>query len=198
MRKLLLILTLCSQVLPGFGLNDGPGTLNAYNSSGFINVTVLSNINKESLQYDLKQVCLSLGEGPEAGNVRDTSVSRIIVPVKDFKCTNRFVYKDFLTLLKAEQYPYLEIDILNNPDIENRKFNSVTLKDVTVTVAGVSKQLDINCTIHNGDNNNQIINGSALVKLTDLNIIPPVKMLGLVKVENEITINFELCLKYLN
>jgi hypothetical protein len=71
----------------------------------------------------------------------------------------------------------------------------VLLKGISITVAGVSRQYDINCKIHNVDNENQVLNGTALIKLTDLEIVPPVKMLGLVKVKNEITINFELFIK---
>jgi hypothetical protein len=198
MRKLLLILALCSPVLPGFSLDDGLKSVSINNSSGFIYITVLSNINKESFQYNLKQQCLSYRAQQETGYVQDTSVSRIIVPVKEFKCTDRYVYKDFLTLLKVEQYPNLEIDMPHNSNIEYYTDNSVILKGVSITVAGVSRQYDINCKINNVDNDNQILNGTALIKLTDLEIIPPVKMFGLVKVKNEITINFEFCLKSSN
>ncbi len=198
MRKLLLILILFSPVLPGFSLDDGLKSGSINNSSGFIYITVLSNINKQSFQYNLRQQCLSYSTGPETGFAQDTSVSRIVVPVKEFKCTDRNVYKDFLTLLKVEQYPYLEIDIPHNSNIKYYTDNSVILKGVSITVAGVSRQYDINCKIHNVDNEKQILNGTAFIKLTDLEIIPPVKMLGLVKVKNEITINFEFCLKSVN
>ena len=195
MRRLFLILALCSYVLPGFSLDGGLKSGSINNSSGFIYITVLSNVNKESFQYNLKQQCLPHSAGPETGYVQDTSVSRIIIPVKDFTCTNRYVYRDFLTLLKVEQYPYLEIDIPHNSGIKYFIDNSVLLKGISITVAGVSRQYDINCKIHNVDNENQVLNGTALIKLTDLEICPPVKMLGLVKVKNEITINFELFIK---
>ncbi|MGD0340926.1 MAG: hypothetical protein ABSA76_04355 [Bacteroidales bacterium] len=195
MRKLLLILTLCLPELAGFSLADGlkPRVTNI--SSGFIGITVLSNIDRQFFQYNLKHQCLPIAKEPESQNAAGTSVSSIIIPVEEFKCTNEFVYKDFLKLLKAEQYPYLEIDIPYNSGIKYYTNNPLILRGVTITVAGVSNQYDINCKIDKGDNENQILDGTARIKLTDLDIVPPVKFFGLVKVKNEIIINFQFCIK---
>jgi hypothetical protein len=195
MRKLLLILTLCFPVLVGFRLNDGLKSGRANSSSGFIDITVLSNIDKQFFQYNLKQQCLSNIEEPGTEYAHNISLSHIIIPVKEFKCTNKSVYKDFLTLLKVDQYPYLEIDIPHNSNIKYDIDDSVILKGVSIIVAGVSNQYDINCKIDKVDNENQILNGVTRIKLTDFEIVPPVRLLGLVKVKNEIIINFEFCLK---
>jgi hypothetical protein len=197
MRKLLLILILSLTELAGFSLNDGLKSGKTNSSTGFIDITVLSNIDKQFFQYNLSQQCLSIAKEPGTGYITGASASSIKIPVEEFKCTNKFAYKDFLTLLKAEKYPYLEIDIPASP---GKKFNtddSLILKGVTITVAGVSNQYDINCKIVKGDNENQILGGSTRIKLTDLDIAPPVRLFGLVKVKNEITINFEFCLKSL-
>jgi len=195
MRKLLLILTLCLPELAGFSLADGLKSGGTNISSGFIGIIVSSNIDKQFFQYDLKQQCLSVAKEPDGEYVAGISVSRIVIPVEEFKCTNKFVYKDFLALLKSDQYPLLEIDIPNRPGIKYNTDDSAILKGVTITVAGVSNQYDIKCKIDKGDNENQIIDGTARIRLTDLDIVPPVKLFGLVKVKNEITVNFQLCLK---
>jgi YceI-like domain. len=195
MRKLILILTLCLTELAGFSLNDGLKSGKTNSSSGFIDITVLSNIDKQFFQYNLNQQCLSIAKEPETGYMTGVSASRIKIPVEEFKCTNKFAYKDFLTLLKAEKHPYLEIEIPASPGIKYITVDSLILKGVTVTVAGVSNHYDINCKIVKGNNENQILDGSTRIKLTDLDIAPPVKLFGLVKVKNEITINFEFCLK---
>jgi hypothetical protein len=195
MRKLLLILALCLTELAGFSLDDGLKSGKTNSSTGFIDITVLSNIDKQFFQYNLNQQCLSIAKEPGTGYMTGASVSRIKIPVEEFKCTNKFVYKDFLTLLKAEMYPYLEIDIPASSGIKYNIDDSLILKGVTITFAGVSNQYDINCKIEKGDNENQILEGSARIKLTDIDIAPPVRLFGLVKVKNEITINFEFCLK---
>ncbi len=194
MRNLLLILTFCFPGLFGLKPDDGLKSGRTNSSSGFIDITVLSNVDKQFFQYNLKQQCLSITEEPE-NEYHGASVSRIVIPVKEFECTNKFVYKDFLELLKVEQYPYLEIDIPHNSNIKYNNDDSVILKGVSITVAGVSNQYDIKCKIDKVDNESFVLNGTTRIKLTDLEINPPVKLLGLVKVKNEIIINFEFCLK---
>jgi hypothetical protein len=195
LRKLLLILILCLPGFASFSMNDGLKSGGTNTFSGFIDITVSSNVDKQFFKYNLKQQCLSFIGESENGYSTGTFVSSIIIPVEEFKCTNKYVYIDFLTLLKAEQYPYLEIDIPNNSGITNNTDNSVILKGVTITVAGVSNQYDISCKIEKGYNEDQFLDGTARIKLTDLEIVPPVKFFGLVKVKNEITINFQFCIK---
>jgi hypothetical protein len=195
MRKIFLILILCLLELAGFSLNDGLKSGKTNSSSGFIDITVLSNIDKQFFQYDLNQQYFLISKEPGIGFMTGASTSRIKIPVDEFKCTNKFVYRDFLTLLKAEKYPYLEIEIPASPGIKYITNDCLILKGVTITVAGVSNQYDINCKIVKVDNENQILDGSTGIKLTDLDIVPPVRLFGLVKVKNEITINFEFCLK---
>lgn len=195
MRKLLLILTLCLPAYAG-SIPDGGLKSGRTNSPlGFIDITVFSNIEKQFFQYNLKQKCLSFTEESKTGYVQGTSGSRIVIPVKGFKCTNNTAFKDFLTLLKAEQYPYLEIYIPHNSNVIYDKEDSVVLKGVSIVVAGLSKQYDINCKIDKVSNENQILNGTTRIKLTDFGIVPPVKLLGIVRVKNEIIIDFEFCLK---
>jgi hypothetical protein len=195
MRPLLLILTLFLPQIIGFRPDDSLKSELADNPSGFINITVLSNINRQVFHYNLKQQCLPTKENSEILYSHGRPVSSIIIPVKEFNCTDKLVYKDFLTLLKAELYPYLEIDIPIYSGIEYNSGDSVLLKGMTITVAGVSKEYDINCKIDRVNNESQILNGTSRIKLTDLKIVPPVKLLGLIKVQNEIIINFEFCLK---
>lgn len=163
-------------------------------SQGYINITVESNINRLFFRYNLKGSCLSAIDSTVAGSGDNPSCPRIVVPVKDFECTSHFVYKDFLTLLKAERFPFLEIDLPDNTEINYISGDTVILRGVTLSVAGVSKKYDINCKIKKISGNIQILNGTTRLKLTDLDIDPPVKSFGLVKVKNEIIINFGFCL----
>ncbi len=195
MKKFLLILILLFPVLVGFREDDSLKSERTNYSSGFIDITVETNINRLFFRYDLKEWCLSVMGAKEPYYTHDTSVSRITIPVKDFKCANKFVYRDFLTLLKVDQFPNLEIAIPQNPDIVSHKEDSVTLNEVSLTVAGMTKKYDIDCEIERTDDESQILSGIIRVKLTDHEIDPPVKWLGLVKVKNEIIVKFGFCFK---
>jgi hypothetical protein len=197
-KQLLLITAFFLSGFAGRGLkNDSwPGRLDDY--SGFIGITVLSNIDRQFFQYSIKQQCLSLAPGQATGYPTDTSVFRIIVPVREFICSNRYIYNDFLVLLKAEQYPYIKIGIPHNSCFQADPEQPVLLRGLSITVAGVTNKYDISCIIEGSDREAQILNGTAKIRLTDLKIVPPVRFMGLVKVKDEITINFGFCIKSSN
>jgi hypothetical protein len=117
------------------------------------------------------------------------------LPVKEFTCTNRLAYRDFLKTLKAGQYPFLEIDIPPYSEEKSSSDSTALLRNVSIKVAGVSKQYDISCRVTEADSDHQSLKGGADLKLTDFGIVPPVRMFGLVRIKNKITINFEFCLR---
>lgn len=188
-----MILTFFLRALPCFENDTGFKSGSATGFTGYIDITVTSNIDRQLFQYNLKQNCLSAVRRSDMTNA-DTSLISISIPVKDFICSNKYVYKDFLTLLKADHYPFLQIDLPNSLINNLNSYDSVILKGVSLTVAGVSKRYDIGCTIKRSENRNRILDGTTRIKLTDLGLVPPVKMLGLIKVKNEIIVSFQFCL----
>ena len=61
----MLILALCFPGIAGLQPDDGLKSGGTNSSSGFIDITVLSNIDKQFFQYNIKQQCLSITEEPE-------------------------------------------------------------------------------------------------------------------------------------
>lgn len=163
-------------------------------SSGFINITVESNINRLFFNYNIKGNCMSDPGSSSLFPDDSSSLTRIVVPVKEFKCLNQYAYKDFLTLLKADKFPHLEIDFPVNTDIVYISDDSILLRGVMIFVAGSFKKYDINCKIDSKIKNSRVLLGTTRINLTDLDIEPPVKSFGLIKVRNEIIINFGFCL----
>ena len=125
----------------------------------------------------------------------DTAAIIIVVPVKDFQCGNPFGYKDFITLLKANQHPFMKIEIPRKTFFQHKGSTSVIINGVSLSVAGVSRNYDILCKIEQTGNENQLIIGTTMIRLTDMEIEPPVKSMGLVKIKNEIIVNFGFRLK---
>lgn len=190
MKKTLLILLLIYPALTGFITdNHSSGRLEA--TSGFIDIKVESNINKLLFKYNLNAGSSLRGLVPY-GIPDDTSRITITVPVKEFQCTNKFAYKDFLELLNETQFPLLTVSIPQKTINSRETGNVVLLHDVVLTIAGVSKKYDIKCRIEYYNSRDQILIGSAKIKLTDLDIEPPVKTLGLIRIKNEIIVNFGL------
>jgi hypothetical protein len=170
----LLIFPLAGYTRPAGGI-DLPVT-------GFIDITVESNINKVDFTYPISS--------SNVGNREEKSIADITVPVKDFRCKNKIAFRDFLTLLKANEYPDIKITIPGNIIEQLQGKESVTLHNVLINIAGVTKKYDIVCTSsHNKDN---ILTGTIVVRLNDLNIDPPEKYLGMVKIKDQVIVKFGL------
>lgn len=159
------------------------------NSSGFINIIVESNINRMLFEYDFNERHSRANQEISKSFVNKI-FSRVKVPLKEFKCPNKIMYRDFLDLLKAEQFPYLEIYLPPKPDDLSGDYDSFILPDVMITVGGVSRSYNIRCNILHPDQNSAFLAGYARIKLSDLDIDPPTRFSGLIKVKNEIIVKF--------
>ena len=118
----------------------------------------------------------------------------IYIPVNDFKTNNPIMYFNFLDLIKAEQYPDIIISLQKKElfNISNTEKEFVPL--IVINLAGVKKEYLISCESASCQKTGLHIKGSREIKLTDFKLNPPTKSLGLIKVKNNVIINFELSL----
>lgn len=158
-------------------------------STGFINIIVESNVNKVLFTYPLNVVDLE----DQSIIFRDSDNEEnatIVVPVKEFKCSNKMAFNDFLELLRAKQYPEITISIpekfLKNLDRDDTS----VLKNVIITIAGVSRKYNIECRTEDDGTDGLKLIGSVKIDLKDLQIEPPVKYFGMVKIKDEVIVNF--------
>ncbi|HMB99415.1 MAG TPA: YceI family protein [Flavobacteriaceae bacterium] len=105
-----------------------------------------------------------------------------------FDCGSKIMNNDFLELLKTPEHPNIllnlkEIDL--NPNQENQVIAYIDIK-----VAGVTRPYVVPVILNNNDTLK--ISGCLDLKLSDFNIPPPKKMLGLVAVKNDFQIHFDL------
>jgi polyisoprenoid-binding protein YceI len=113
------------------------------------------------------------------------------IPVSQFECSNEIMYNDFRKLLNADEYPYIRIEIdpsqIKSP-LPGKSSNS-DLK-VSITIASITKVQPVSCRITNPGNNTISISGITTINIIDFHLEPPVKFLGLVRVKDEVRINF--------
>jgi len=114
----------------------------------------------------------------------------VMVPVHEFTTTNHRMRKDFLELLKASEYPSIQIEIEPKHQIKFLIPNKKTTLKATVTLAGHTHNYVVPCTVVTCDSTEAMIEGSLQVKLSDFNIEPPKKVLGAIKINDEVFINF--------
>lgn len=193
MKRIFLILTVLIYFpVAGFRIDNGSYELKAP-ASGFIDIIVESNVNRLVFSYPLSEIKLYYA-GEAIADTENKDTANIIVPVKDFRCTNKLAFKDFLTLLKANQYPNLTITI---PQKFLMQFyhDSITIHNIMINIAGISKKYDIPCRAENLNSEDYLLIGTINIRLEDLKIEPPEKYFGLVKIKDEVIVKFGFRLK---
>lgn len=118
--------------------------------------------------------------------------------VRGFQCGIPGMSADLCKLLRAERYPQIELEIINIRIHENRStMNEVKVETTALLkLAGQEKKLTIsNSQVHNLPDSAMLLLGSFAVKLTDFGLEPPVKMLGMVKVEDQIRIDYRVLIE---
>lgn len=124
------------------------------------------------------------------------SQNQLSVIVKNFDSNNTMALKDFLKLLKSDLYPTLQVQ-LNYLDLQplsekGKMYNGQALVNITIT--GVSKQYSIPITfVSNG--NVYTVNGHRKLSIRDFGLTPQSKMMGMIKVNEWIDIDFHIICK---
>jgi hypothetical protein len=154
----------------------------------YIIITGSTNVNSFQFHQIPERIAPILLTSLKDGGNSFISRTRIKIPVKRFKADNPFIYKDFMDLLKAAEHPYITVD-LPKPFESSLQSDSGKF-DIRITIAGISKEYKANCFSDVCDDGNTFLFGTQIVRLSDFNIDPPEKTFGLIKVKDEVIINF--------
>jgi hypothetical protein len=173
----------------GFPKEDPRGT-------GCVNFLVIngeSNVNKFSFSY----MTPLLSRGDKANKGAEDERIDFRIPVHQFKPGNPRMYDDFLTLLKAKEYPYIVISLQRGNSYREVNAGISRNERISVTIAGITRDYNVNCTLVHC-NEDLVLNGMQTVRLTDFGLSPPVRLSGIVKVEDEINVRFGFIVNFTN
>lgn len=124
------------------------------------------------------------------------SQNQLSLTVKNFSSDNRIALNEFLKLLKSDTYPTLQVQ-LNSLDVQpvaGKAYSTNGNASVNITITDVTKQFSIPIsTIQNGDL--YTVDGEKKMSIREFGLIPPVKMMGLVRVSEWITVKFHMICK---
>ena len=122
------------------------------------------------------------------------SNSYLTIDINGFDCHQRFITNDFRKTLKANQNRYLKVRMINIGlfDTDNR---TLVKGNVEIELAGVLKKATIDFISTPTGASRIQMNGSKTFLFSDFNLIPPRKLAGFVRIEQEIKVNFQLCFK---
>jgi hypothetical protein len=164
----------------------------ASSRNGVVAVKGSSNVNEFSLDASVSSISVNASDY-QSGSSGQKQKSRcfISIPVKDFKTSNQLIYRDFLEMMKAKQHPdiLIGIDYVFLERVQKEKKGGKT--SVEINLAGVSRIYEMNIRYNAKTGSFSSLSGSETMKLTDFNLNPPQRMFGMVKVSNEIIVNFD-------
>lgn len=105
-----------------------------------------------------------------------------------FDCGGRRINNDFKELVKSNHFPSIKIEVF-----EIRPKESNFKARIGVSIAGVTQTLFVSVVLENAKDNTY----TSILKLNieDFNLDAPTKMMGLIKVDEEISIHVNLCLE---
>jgi hypothetical protein len=118
------------------------------------------------------------------------------VNVKDFNSSNKMALRDFLKLVKADSYPTIGIK-LNYVEVDQKLSNKNISKanvSVDITITGKTKQYSFPVT-SNHDSDSYTLKGTEKLNIRDFGLEPPVEMMGLIRVNEWIKIEFNIICK---
>lgn len=115
------------------------------------------------------------------------------VSVKSIKSDKGSIMDDkTYDALKGAKYPYITFKMLSVKSMTKSGSGYALKINGELTIAGVTKNVDINGTVSVKENGKLYIETSKALKMTDFGIDPPTAMMGAMKVGNDITIKFKL------
>ena len=112
-----------------------------------------------------------------------------------FDCEKHVITKDFAETIQAKKYPYITLNFTSferAPEFEETE--EPFRGKITVTLANVSVPCEVRCRIVKDKNNLIHLRGWHLFKFSDFKLQAPTKMMGLIKVEEMITVDFHMVL----
>jgi hypothetical protein len=166
----------------------------AYEPSGtcsnYINIAGTTNMNRFEFRLEFPMHQVFSVDPSDLKDQYGQDMYKIYLPAKSFKADNQLILRDFLTLIKANLHPDIIIGVGYTQLLDFLMGNSPEMQYVRITLAGVTKVYPVAFLADVCSGNLVYVRGHKNIRLTDFGIQPPEKFLGLVKVENEVLINF--------
>lgn len=121
------------------------------------------------------------------------------INVGSFDCKNQLMSKDLQKTLRVDKFPHIEAELINaRPIGDNSKGNPKKGKlktSVAITISGQCRIVDVIVDWQKENATEYRFIGSKQLLMSDFEIDPPVAAFGLIKVNNDIIINFDFTIK---
>jgi hypothetical protein len=118
--------------------------------------------------------------------------------INRFDCHQNHVTADLKKTLKASENAYMKINLLSFAHIKVNTPNQEIKGYVEIQLAGVTKKIEMDYVVVKNQSGSLHMIGTRKLLFSDFNLTPPRKLAGMIKVEEEITVRFQLMLRYVS
>lgn len=181
------------------GGSRGPGILKKnYQIEG--NSTILlkgtSNVNEFSCNCE-EQFSEQKMEVEQTDNYVRFKNTELLVPIKKFNCKNGRIDADMQKALKAEKYPHIKITL--NDCWQSNKNNNARFREwfdvkanISISISGTTRREVIIAKARLLAPNRFQLLGEKAVPMSSFGVKPPEAMFGMIKVNDWISLHFDL------
>jgi hypothetical protein len=155
-----------------------------------------SNVNQFTCGLSSYQYTDTLELARRTASQIQFSPNKLLLPVVDFDCAHKLITSDFQETLQVGKYPQIGISFLSLDRIPSAN-TSISSYDgrVTIELSGQVREVSIRFDFWEKSYSQYNLIGKKTLRFTDFGLEPPTKMMGLVKVADELTIDFNLVIR---
>ncbi len=177
---------LLSGLLVLTGIDFASGLINFDDGSASQNYILIqgsSNVN----QFEFVNHSININK---TDSMEEKFQRKIKIPVEEFTGPDKRMTRDFYEMVDAVNYPYINILIESKNRADFDEETGLTKFKTKISIAGTTRKFIVPCEIISFKGSGYLLKGHLQVNLTDFNISPPKKVFGMVKVNNQVFINF--------
>jgi hypothetical protein len=149
-----------------------------------------TNINSFQCKFNIKEINKPI---PLFYKVVDDRIvfekAKLVLDNECFDCGNNGMNRDFMKLLKSDEYPEIELQLKEVNKNNGSQINAL----LELRIAGKSKSYHVPIAVK--DKEDIFVSGTLKVDITDFNLEAPKKALGLIVVSDYVEISFQLNFK---
>ncbi|MEQ6121738.1 YceI family protein [Reichenbachiella sp. MALMAid0571] len=167
-----------------------------------LTISGTSNISKFDckLEQNFEQdTLIILTKYSESNLLCENAVTTFLV--NKFNCGHEAINRDFRDALREKEFPEISLNVKNIYQTANIDINNLSKginAEVSLMLAGTKKEYKIGFEKNKIEAKELCFSGEKTVKMSDFNIDPPKALMGLIKTNDDLSIQFDLRLILLN